>query len=192
MTDDEIFYALEGRVVGGKVEEQDEARELIAMFLASVEDNQKLVGIDWNVTIPSKNSSAKQFHFPPLSSEQLEVGRKPWFIILSKEGMGKDEFVQTFMHELAHVYYEDDGIIPPEIKEPQHWQPIIEVRADLQVEKWGALKSEFKADTYTHCDKKQWEMYFSNSMSQEEAKEFAKIGTTDQIITQYKNKYPIK
>ena len=104
--------------------------------------------------------------------------------------MGKDEFVQTFMHELAHVYYEDDGIIPPEIKEPQHWQPIIEVRADLQMEKWGALRSKFKADTYTHCDKKQWERYFPNSMSQEEAKEFAKIGNTDQIITQYKNKYP--
>jgi len=189
MTDDEIFDALEGRVVGGKFEEQDEARELIATFLASVEDNKELVNIDWIVTIPSKNSSAKQFHFPPLSSEQLEVGRKPWFIILSKEGMGKDEFVQTFMHELAHVYYEDDGIIP-EIKEPQHWQPIIEVRADLQVEKWGALKSEFKADTYTHCDKKQWEMYFSNSMSQEEAKEFAKIGNTDEIIIQHNKKYP--
>ena len=182
MTRGEILDALDGRVVGGQQDEQDEAKEWIATFLASVEDNEKLVDIDWNVTIPSKNSSAKQFHF--------SGGRKPWFIILSGGKMGKDEFVQTFMHELAHVYYEDDGKVPPGIKEPQHWQPIIEVRADLQMEKWGALKSKFKADTYTHCDKKQWERYFPNSMSQEEAKVFAKIGTTDQIITQYKNKYP--
>ena len=182
MTDDEIFDALDGRVVGGQLDEQDEAKELIATFLASVEDNEKLVDIDWIVVIPSVNSSAQQRHF---------FGeRHPWFIIMSGGKMGKDEFVQTFMHELAHVYYEDDGIIPPEIKEPQHWQPIIEVRADLQMEKWGALKSKFKADTYTHCDKKQWERYFPNSMSQEEALEFAKIGNTDQIITQYKNKYP--
>ena len=192
MTRGEILDALDGRVAGGQPDEQDEAKVWIATFLASVEDNEKLVDIDWNVTIPSKNSSAKQFHFPPLTPEQLSVGRKPWFIILSGGKMGKDEFVQTFMHELAHVYYEDDGIIPPEIKEPQHWQPIIEVRADLQMEKWGALRSKFKADTYTHCDKKQWERYFPNSMSQEEALEFAKIGNTDQIITQYKNKYPIK
>ena len=182
MTRDEILDELDGRVIGGQLDEQDEAKEWIATFLASVEDNEKLVDIDWNVTIPSKNSSAKQFHF--------SVGRKPWFIILSGGKMDKDEFVETFMHELAHVYYKDVGIIPPEIKEPQHWQPIIEVRADLQMEKWGALKSKFKADTYTHCDKKQWERYFPNSMSQEEAKEFAKIGNTDQIITQYKNKYP--
>ena len=182
MTRDEILDKLDERVIGGYLDEQDEAKECIATFLASVEDNEKLVDIDWIVTIPSKNSSAKQFHF--------SVGRKPWFIILSGEEMGEDEFVQTFMHELAHVYYKDDGKIPSEIKEPQHWQPIIEVRADLQMEKWGALR--FKGDTYTHCDKKQWERYFPNSMSQEEAKEFAKIGNTDQIITQYKNKYPIK
>ena len=58
MTDDEIFDALDGRVVGGKHEEQDEAKEWIATFLASVEDNEKLVNIDWNVVIPAKNSSA--------------------------------------------------------------------------------------------------------------------------------------
>ena len=182
MTRDEILEKLDGRVIGGQLDEQDEAKEWIATFLASVEDNEKLVDIDWIVTIPSKNSSAKQFHF---SGE-----KHPWFIIMSGGEMGKDEFVQTFMQELAHVYYEDGGKIPPEIKEPQHWQPIIEVRADLQMEKWGALKSKFKADTYTHCDKKQWERYFPNSMSQEEAKEFAKIRNTDQIITQHKNKYP--
>ena len=189
MTRDEILNSLDGRFAGGQPDEQDEVIGWIATFLASVEDNEKLVDIDWNVVIPAKNSSAKQFHFPPLSSEQQDVGRKPWFIFMSGGKMGKDKFVQTFMHELAHVYYKD-GKIPPEIKESQHWQPIIEVRADLQMEKWGALKSKFKADTYLHCDKKQWERYFPNSMSQEEAKEFAKIGNTAQIITQYKNKYP--
>ena len=49
---------------------------------------------------------------------------------------------------------------------------------------------KFKEDTYLYCSEKEWENKFSNPMSREEALDFAKIGTTDQIITQYKNKYP--
>ena len=41
MTSDEIFDLLDGRVVGGQYDEQDEAKELIATFLASVEDNAR-------------------------------------------------------------------------------------------------------------------------------------------------------
>jgi hypothetical protein len=180
MDRDEILYKLDGRVIGGQPYDQGEAIDWIATFLVSVEDNEKLVDIDWLVTIPSVNSSAEQLHF---------FGeRKPWFIFINGEKKDKVEFIQTFAHELAHVYYEDREI-PPEIKEPEHWQPIVELRADLKMEEWGALGSEFKADTYLHCDKKQWERYFPNSLSKEEALEFAKIRNTEEIINQYKNKY---
>jgi hypothetical protein len=181
MTRDEILDSLDGRVAGGQLDEQDEVIEWIATFLASVEDNEKLVDIDWIVVIPAVDSSAQQRHF---------FGeRHPWFIIMNGEKMGKDEFVQTFAHELAHCYYEDHERIPDQLKGSEDWVPIIELRADLKTKEWLGSGLKYKG-AYLHCSKKEWKSRFPNAMSQEEALEFAKIENTDQIITQYKNKYP--
>ena len=51
MTRDEIVDEVDGRVVGGQPNEQDEAIGWIATFLASV-GNKKLLDIDWIVVIP--------------------------------------------------------------------------------------------------------------------------------------------
>ena len=50
--------------------------------------------------------------------------------------MGEDKFIQTFAHELAHVYYGDHGRSPSEI-DSTYWQPISELRADLKMEGGG-------------------------------------------------------
>ena len=172
-----VYEQIEGRVLGGMLDHQDEAQEWISTFLASVKTYQKLLDIDWIVVIPSSNSTAQQKHF---------FGeRKPWFITMNGEKKGKNEFIETFAHELAHVYYEDDGIVPSQIKNPVHWEAIIELRADLKMEEWGALR--FKKDTYLYGGG--WEQ-FAKSISKDEALSFAKIGNTAEIITQYAHQYP--
>ena len=72
------------------------------------------------------------------------------FLMNEKKMDEKDRFIQTFAHELAHCYYGDHPQVtptPPEI-DTNHWNSIYELRADLKVEKWGALR--IKDDTYLH------------------------------------------
>ena len=101
--------------------------------------------------------------------------------------MGEDKFIQTFAHELAHVYYGDHGRSPSEI-DSTYWQPISELRADLKMEEWGALR--FKEDTYLYGT--YWESNFEKSISKAEALFFAKIGDDTEIITQFAHKYSKK
>ena len=171
-----VYEQIEGRIIGGHLDHQDEAQEWISTFLASVKTYQKLLDRDWIVVIPSSNSSAQQISF---------FGeRKPWFITMNGGRMENNKFIQIFAHELAHVYYED-GRVPSQIKNPVHWAAIIELRADLKMEEWGALR--FKKDTYLYGGG--WEE-FAKSISKDEALSFAKIGNIAEIITQYAHQFP--
>tara|TARA_B100000686_G_scaffold252850_1_gene263667 strand:+ start:9 stop:551 length:543 start_codon:yes stop_codon:yes gene_type:complete len=170
---EDIYEQLDTRIIGGDLGCQDQAKEWVSGFLVTLENYQELLDIDWYVVIPSRNSTAQQLHF--------FRDRSPWFITINGELKDKDDFVQTFAHELAHVFYNDNGAVPRQFDGPPLlWMAIAELRADLKMERWGALS--IREDTYLYGGG--WEQ-FKKSVSKEEALSFAKIEDTDEIINQY-------
>ncbi|MZH15656.1 MAG: hypothetical protein F3742_12975 [Nitrospinae bacterium] len=168
-----IYEQVDGRVIGGDLGFQDEAKEWVSGFLATLENYQELLDIDWCVVILASSSKAQHLNF---SSD-----RSYWFITINSELKDKDDFVQTFAHELAHVFYNDNGVVPPQFNGPPlFWMAITELRADLKMERWGALS--IRENTYLYGVG--WEQ-FEKSVSKEEALSFAKIEATDEIINQY-------
>ena len=105
-----IYEQMDGRIIGWDLSCQDEAKEWVSGFLATLENYQELLRIDWFVVIPSRNSTAQQLHF--------YGDRSPWFITINGELKDRDDFVQTFAHELAHVFYKDNGKVPPQFDGP--------------------------------------------------------------------------
>ena len=56
-----IYGQLDGRIIGGDLGCQDETKEWVSGFLATLENYQELLDIDWYVVIPSRNSTAIAF-----------------------------------------------------------------------------------------------------------------------------------
>ena len=56
-----IYEQMDGRIIGWDLSCQDEAKEWVSGFLATLENYQELLRIDWFVVIPSRNSTAIAF-----------------------------------------------------------------------------------------------------------------------------------
>jgi len=119
-----------------------------------------------------------------------EEGKEYWLIVISPHSLnGKQNFIEAVAHELAHCFY-GDGTTPQEIREisfdkPEKlWESIIELRADLQVERWGF---ELGKETYLYGGEFK---EFKGKIEREKALKFAILMDNKKIIEALLKAYP--